>query len=143
MAAGEQRSEKLFYNIRKYDIMNTRKPNAFSGEEELVAEFEDLLLTVDYDRTLTAPNATIPPRNLEAIRYFMEHGGIFTVNTGRTVASAGCFIGRVPINAPLLLYNGSAAYDPDTEDFLFVHEIQLDWKDVKKRILAQFPSVFF
>ena len=108
-----------------------------------MARFEDILLTVDYDRTLTAPDATIPPRNLEAIRYFMDNGGIFTVNTGRTVASAKGLIGRVPINAPLLLYNGSAAYDPDAKEFLFAHEIALDWVDVKNRILAKFPGLFF
>ena len=32
--------------------------------------FSDVLLTVDYDRTLTAPDSTIPERNIEAIRYF-------------------------------------------------------------------------
>ena len=40
--------------------------------------FSDVLLTVDYDRTLTDPDARIPQRNLEAIRYFMENGGAFT-----------------------------------------------------------------
>ena len=35
--------------------------------------FSDVLLTVDYDRTLTAPDSTIPQRNIEAIRYFMEN----------------------------------------------------------------------
>ena len=29
--------------------------------------FSDVLLTVDFDRTLTAPDSTIPQRNLEAI----------------------------------------------------------------------------
>ena len=46
--------------------------------------FSDVLLTVDYDRTLTAPDSTIPERNLEAIRYFIANGGTFTVNTGRS-----------------------------------------------------------
>ena len=36
--------------------------------------FSDILLTVDFDRTLTAPDSTIPERNLAAIRYFMENG---------------------------------------------------------------------
>ena len=54
-----------------------------------MAKFTDVLLTTDYDRTLTAPDATIPENNLEAICYFMENGGAFTVNTGRTVASSG------------------------------------------------------
>lgn len=108
-----------------------------------MAKFTDILLTTDYDRTLTAPDATIPQANLEAIRWFIEKGGAFTVNTGRTVASSRCFIGRVPVNAPLLLYNGSAAYNPDTEDFLFVHEIDLDWKEVKNRIREKFPELLF
>ena len=47
--------------------------------------FSDILLTVDFDRTLTGPDSTIPARNLEAIRYFTENGGTFTVNTGRSI----------------------------------------------------------
>lgn len=39
-----------------------------------MGKFSDILLTVDFDRTLTAPDSTIPPRNLEAIRWFMEEG---------------------------------------------------------------------
>ena len=41
--------------------------------------FSDVLLTVDYDRTLTGPDSKIPQRNLEAIQYFMENGGSFTM----------------------------------------------------------------
>ncbi len=95
--------------------------------------FSDVLLTVDYDRTLTAPDSTIPQRNLEAIRYFMENGGAFTVNTGRSVPMARVFMDRVPVNAPLLLYNGSAAYDVARGKLNFCHEIQMDlWETVNK-----------
>ena len=47
--------------------------------------YSDILLTVDFDRTLTAPDSSIPERNIEAIRYFIDNGGVFTVNTGRSV----------------------------------------------------------
>ena len=40
-----------------------------------MADFSDVLLTVDYDRTLTAPDSTVPERNLEAIRFFIDNGG--------------------------------------------------------------------
>ena len=63
--------------------------------------FSDVLLTVDYDRTLTDCNSVIPQRNLEAIRYFMDNGGSFTVNTGRSVPMAQAFRELVPVNAPL------------------------------------------
>ena len=43
--------------------------------------YSDILLTVDYDRTLTAPDSTIPKRNIEAIEYFIANGGTFTTNT--------------------------------------------------------------
>ena len=94
-------------------------------------DFSDVLLTVDYDRTLTAPDSTIPARNLEAIRYFIDHGGAFTVNTGRSVPMIQAFREIVPVNAPLLLYNGSAAHDTGTGTLDFCHEIPLDlWQTV-------------
>ena len=95
--------------------------------------FSDILLTVDYDRTLTAPDSTIPERNLEAIRWFIENGGAFTVNTGRSVPMTKVFRDIVPVNAPLLLYNGSAAYDLTTGTLDFCHAIDLDlWETVRK-----------
>lgn len=95
--------------------------------------FSDILLTADYDRTLTAPDSTIPERNLEAIRYFMDNGGVFTVNTGRSVPMTKVFRDIIPVNAPLLLYNGSAAYDLQEKKLSFCHAIGLDlWETVKK-----------
>ena len=100
--------------------------------------FSDILLTVDYDRTLTAPDSTIPERNLEAIRYFIENGGAFTVNTGRSVPMTRVFRDRVPVNAPLLLYNGSAAYDlekqeAETQEIISLSQrIQADFENFKK-----------
>jgi len=101
--------------------------------------FSDILLTVDYDRTLTAPDSTIPERNIEAIRYFMDNGGAFTVNTGRSLPMAMAFADKIPVNAPLLLYNGSAAYDTVKKELCFMHEIKLDlWKTVEE-LLELFP----
>ena len=103
--------------------------------------FSDILLTVDYDRTLTAPDSTIPERNLEAIRYFMENGGAFTVNTGRSLPMTKIFRDKVPVNAPLLLYNGSAAYDQAAKAFSFCHEIQLDMWECVRKCRELFPDL--
>lgn len=103
--------------------------------------FSDILLTVDYDRTLTAPDSTIPQRNIEAIRYFMDNGGAFTVNTGRSLPMAQAFIRKVPVNAPLLLYTGAVAYDVQQERIAFLHEIQMDlWKTVRE-LMELFPDL--
>ena len=103
--------------------------------------FSDILLTVDYDRTLTAPDSTVPVRNLEAIRYFMDNGGTFTVNTGRSVPMTHAFRDVVPVNAPLLLYNGSAAYDLQTGKPCFYHEIALPMEQTITELMAMLPDM--
>lgn len=88
-----------------------------------MAQFSDVLLTVDFDRTLTARDSTIPQKNLEAIDYFIRNGGAFTINTGRSLPMCAPFLGKVNVSAPLLLYNGAAAYDLKTRSFVFEHTI--------------------
>ena len=104
-------------------------------------DFSDILLTVDYDRTLTAPDSTIPQRNLEAIRYFMENGGAFTVNTGRSVPMARPFIDKVPVNAPLLLYNGSGAFDPNSGELSLLYEIPMNQGDTVRKCMELLPDL--
>ena len=104
--------------------------------------YTDVLLTVDYDRTLTAPDSTIPQRNLEAIRYFMDNGGTFTVNTGRSIPmSAAALIPNVPVNAPLLLYNGSAAYDVKTGKLTRYAPIAIDGDMLIRDLMTRFPML--
>lgn len=103
--------------------------------------FSDILLTVDYDRTLTAPDSSVPQRNIEAIEYFIAGGGAFTINTGRSIPMAKAFIGKVPISAPLLLYNGSGAYDPETNRFTRAYTIDLDPSEFTRHLLKLFPDL--
>lgn len=105
-----------------------------------MGRFSDVLLTVDFDRTLTATDSSIPERNLEAIRYFMAEGGAFTVNTGRSLAMSRCFLDKVPMNAPVLLYNGGAAYDVEKETMVFAHEIPLPRGKTLRRIRQLCPG---
>lgn len=103
--------------------------------------FSDVLLTVDYDRTLTAPDSSIPRRNIRAIEFFIENGGAFTVNTGRSIPMAEAFIGKVPVSAPLILYNGSAAYDVRTGEFTKTYPIALDGDAFTARLQELFPDL--
>ena len=107
-----------------------------------MALFSDVLLTVDFDRTLTAPDSTIPERNFRAIRYFMENGGTFTLNTGRSIPmSLHNVLGIVPHNAPLLLYNGSAAYDEETGKLTRYAPLALNSETVLPYLQEKFPAL--
>ena len=102
-------------------------------------DFTDILLTVDYDRTLTAPDSTVPQRNLEAIQYFMDNGGLFTVNTGRSLPMARPLLERLPFNAPLLLYNGSAAYE--NGQLINPRPIEMDMGETLRKVAEAFPDL--
>ena len=92
--------------------------------------FSDVLLTVDFDRTMTGPDSKIPQRNLEAVDFFMKNGGTFTINTGRSVSSFKKHLGKVPVNAPVLMYNGSARWDNGKLTDLKLLDLDL-WETVK------------
>ena len=106
-----------------------------------MGKYDHILLTVDFDRTMTAPDSTVPPRNLEAIRYFMRNGGAFTVNTGRSVPMATRLLEEIPVNVPFLLYNGSAAYDPTTKGLQQCYPINLDPEAVIRDLAERFPML--
>lgn len=104
-----------------------------------MALFEDVLLTVDFDRTMTAPDSSVPERNLEAIRFFMKNGGAFTVNTGRGMATFWKYLDTIPHNVPFLLYNGSAAYD--NGELSRLKEMDLDVWETMAQMRQLFPEM--
>ena len=104
-----------------------------------MANFSDVLLTVDYDRTLTGPDSKVPARNVEAVRWFIEQGGAFTINTGRSWNLGKQLPERVPINAPLLLFNGSAAYEDGK--ILYHHAIDVPVWEIVMAVADAFPEL--
>lgn len=104
--------------------------------------YSDILLTVDYDRTLTAPDSTIPQANLEAIEYFIANGGTFTVNTGRSVPMSRCYLNKLPVNAPLLLYNGSGWYDAARGEMVRSYPFALKPGEMIRALIGRFPKLW-
>lgn len=101
--------------------------------------FDDVLLTVDYDRTMTDYHSKVPARNLEAIEYFKAEGGRFTLNTGRSTTTMRNLFDIVPANAPFLLYNGSAIYENGKLTPLNI--IDLPMWEVLGEIMERFPEM--
>ena len=76
-----------------------------------MGRFENYLLVSDFDRTLTNRQDSIPPENLAAIDAFLAEGGLFTVATGRSVPIFRDRARTLPINAPVIVFNGAVCYD--------------------------------
>ena len=106
-----------------------------------MGRFSDILLAVDFDRTLTDRQSRIPQNNIDAIRRFTEQGGLFTVATGRSVPMFRAQQGQIPGNAPLILYNGAATYDYRTETM--EHAILLPHSgEVLRWLIRELPELW-
>ena len=107
-----------------------------------MAMFSDILLTADFDGTLTAKNGTIPQRNLEAIAYFMENGGTFTVNTGRNLPMAvNNILNHIPMNAPFLFAEGCGVYDVKEGRLLECTPLPVDIGEIVAEIAEKYPYI--
>lgn len=101
--------------------------------------FSDVLMTVDFDRTMTGPDSKIPQQNLDAVAFFTENGGTFTINTGRSMASFKKHLDKVPVNAPILMYNGSARWEEGKLTQMKLLDMDL-WETVET-LRKEFPGM--
>ncbi|MDR0405713.1 MAG: Cof-type HAD-IIB family hydrolase [Clostridiales bacterium] len=80
--------------------------------------YEGYLLCTDVDGTLVGGGNEISRENIQAIKRFMDGGGIFTVATGRTpMIAATIFTDFLP-NAPIAAHNGASVYDLAAKEYL-------------------------
>ncbi|MEA4934189.1 MAG: HAD-IIB family hydrolase [Lawsonibacter sp.] len=106
-----------------------------------MGKFDGLLLVSDFDDTLYDSRHQIPTRNLQAIQSFLAEGGRFTVATGRAHQTFAPHVHLVPINAPVVLSNGSALYDFETNQMLEQTFLSPTAVEDFERLLETFPSL--
>lgn len=73
--------------------------------------FDKQLLVSDFDGTLLNSKKLITNKNLKAIRYFTDNGGLFCGATGRTPSNIKGYMKGLPLNCSWILFNGACIYD--------------------------------
>lgn len=107
-----------------------------------LGKFNGILLVSDLDGTLLNDYSKVPLVNIEAINYFVNNGGLFTIATGRNELTCLPFIKDITINAPTILYNGSAIYDFDKNTYIWQSAIaKHNGIAVINSVLRQFPMI--
>lgn len=79
-----------------------------------MARFDDIVIATDLDGTFFgAHGAPIVKRNLDAVRYFTENGGSFTIATGRAAMHVTATFPQVAdyVNIPAIVCNGACLHD--------------------------------
>jgi Cof subfamily protein (haloacid dehalogenase superfamily) len=105
-------------------------------------KFKGILLLSDMDGTMLNDEKMIPPRNIEAVKYFIENGGMFSIASGRTHQSVGRYLNHLPVNMPMIALNGTVLYDPKTEKILWHGELERkSVKNIIREVMRRFPDV--
>lgn len=78
---------------------------------EIVKKFQGVLLASDFDGTLIDEDGNILQEDLDAVRGFINRGGVFTVATGRARRAFLKEYPRLTLNAPAVISNGAVIYD--------------------------------
>lgn len=102
-------------------------------------KFKNVLLASDFDGTLKNDNGEITKDVIEAIHYFRDNGGLFTVCTGRIFQGFHLYSSDY-INAPVLLGNGAMGYDYENGRILFNDGIEDEGIIPLNSVLKHFPG---
>lgn len=106
-----------------------------------MGKFDHCLLVSDMDGTLFADPQTIPQNNIDAIQYFIENGGRFTIATGRSPMSVRTYMDQLPINCPIISTNGAQIYDATINNRLYFCECNNNLKQAAIRAQQKFPHI--
>ncbi len=106
-----------------------------------MGKFDGMLICTDLDGTLLRNDKTISSENTEAIEYFKQEGGIFTIVTGRMPHTAFDSCKNARINAPFGCINGGGIYDYHKGEYVWAVETPVDVIELIKVIDENFPDV--
>lgn len=102
-------------------------------------KFEGITLVSDMDGTLLTETKTISQKNLDAIRYFRQNGGNFTIASGRVYQSVSSYYNELCPDLPVISHNGGIITDPKNHTPLYCKFLEGNYRRIAKEIHARFP----
>ncbi|NLD47324.1 MAG: HAD family hydrolase [Clostridiaceae bacterium] len=103
--------------------------------------FEGFMIVSDMDGTLLNSKFEVSEENRKALEYFVEGGGLFTIATGRMEVGVERYVRNLPVNAPVILYNGALICDFYNKSTLWSKCLEGDVGIVLKELLEEFPTL--
>lgn len=103
--------------------------------------FDGYVLVSDMDGTLIGSDKIISSDNREAIDYFINEGGLFTIATGRMLPSVLEYRESLNLNLPILIHNGGKIYDVIKEEIISEVYIEENRKEAIKRVTNDYPNL--
>ena len=105
-----------------------------------MGRYSGMLLCSDFDGTL-AYKQVVPQKNIDAIRYFCDNGGIFTVISGRSFEFLEKYAGDLCLNSYIGCLNGSMIYHVPTRRSTTLAILPKEADSRIRSFLSQFKNI--
>ena len=106
-----------------------------------MTKFSNTVLITDLDGTLLPQSKILNEKDLNAIKYFRQNGGIFTIATGRIIQASEQFFDTLKPDAPVILNNGGLIYDIDKKESVYEHCIDEVAMEYTISLMEKFPDM--
>ena len=106
-----------------------------------MGKYDGYAIFSDVDGTLYEYPGEFPKANLDAIEYFVNNGGKFTVATGRGLHAVVDLPVAKYINMPCILANGAVVYDINTKEELSVIVMSPATRALVKQVVEARPDL--
>lgn len=104
-------------------------------------KFEGYVIITDLDGTLLDNDKNISKENLDAINYFIDNGGRFSVATGRVIEATEKYLSNIKINLPIIVYNGGVIYDYIKKEIISEKFVDDKQKQITNKIKEDYDNI--
>ncbi len=108
-----------------------------------MGKFDGILLCSDLDETLLDDEKNVSQKNIDAIEYFKQNGGIFTFITGRTHRGISGALAQVEPNTIIGCLNGGALYDHKLQKTVMEVELSKRYVEILDFLDKGYPNIGF
>ena len=105
-----------------------------------MGKFTGYLIVSDLDGTLLNEEHQVSEKNAEAIRYFIDNGGRFTVATGRIQEEVEPFLDELIMNVPAIISNGGMIYDFNSDFMIMERFLPHRIENFAAQVMEDFPQ---
>ena len=104
-------------------------------------KFYGYVIFSDLDGTLLNDEKKVSKENREAIKYFIDNGGKFSIATGRAIESVEKYIKDVKTDLPIITYNGGILYDNNEKKVISEKILDMDKKKLAFKIADDYENL--
>lgn len=103
--------------------------------------FDGKIIISDMDGTLLDDEKNLSEKNIEAIKYFVENGGKFSIASGRIQSRVMMYLEKMPVNLPVIAVNGMVLYDAKKREVILSDYLTGNPKGLLNGVLKKYPDV--